>query len=273
MWFKKKPKVEPKVVPLEPVEEKEEPLEPVCSIRYSRELTSGLNRGHAFPPVFANVPEYNYLNRVWVYNVSTMDFEVDNPVLKVAKIPGRTLEEKYSVYTSFPMAMKMPKENVDNGEVQFVFMDGRRFAMDLINPDNLGLDQDAKLIYITSPGRDLGAKGVFWSLQNPPPKEAIDAARKRMVKRYKMLLEQVGTKIFVTGMSFNQKVKALVSEFKKTKYYAQYKPKQLKQMAEDRIKFQLGITPEHHAAAEHYKLKTEWHPALEPRLRRTQKCQ
>jgi hypothetical protein len=282
MWFKKKPNVEPKAVPTEavPLEpaEQAEPLEAVANIKYNPNISERMTRRNRFP-MFANVPEHVSSGKVWVYNVSAMDFEVDNPVLKTVKIPGKTPEEKYAVYTSFPMQMKLSRENVDTEEVQFVFQDGRRFAMDLIFPDNLGLDQSAYIMKRTSVGRHLGECGVFWSLHSPPLEEELKAAKQRMLKRYRFLLEQVGTKIFVSGMTFNEKVKALIKHYKEKKkkaadnYTRSLSLTAIKLMAENTVNCGFGITPEHHAAAEYYKLKTEWHPVLEPRLRRTQKCQ
>jgi hypothetical protein len=99
-------------------------------------------------------------------------------------------------------------------------------------------------------------------LSNPPTKAEVTAARKRMCVRYKLLLEEIGTKIFVSGMTFNDKVKVLTKELKNNKLYKNTTQKRLKQIAEDKLRFQLNITSEHHAAAEYYKLKTEWHPVL-----------
>ena len=97
--------------------------------------------------------------------------------------------------------------------------------MDLINPDNFGLDQNQDIKNSTSDGtRNLGAKGVFWSLKNPPGKLEVRLAKKRMEMRYKWLLEQAHT-VQVTL------------------------PRSLKDT----------ITPEHHAAADYMGGTYIWH--------------
>jgi hypothetical protein len=78
----------------------------------------------------------------------------------------------------------------------------------------------------------LGAKGLFWSLTNPPGKMQIKLAKKRMEKRYTMLLEQART-------------------------VQSTDPKQLKSI----------LTPEHHAAAEYFGGNYIWHGAYQEELK------
>jgi len=129
--------------------------------------------------------------------------------------------------TSLPNIVQLPLHNDDSLEITAVTMRGERLAMDLINPDNLGLDQN-KGTDTTRPtgiGRNLGEQGVFWSLNNPPKKEEVDAAVKRMETRYKNLLEKA------EALEKSQIFKGM-SEF---------------------------ITPELHAAADYFKVVTTWH--------------
>jgi hypothetical protein len=61
-------------------------------------------------------------------------------------------------------------------------------AMDIINPDNLTMDQDAVVTSGFSVGQNLGKLGVFWSTSNPPTEAEIAAATRRMEKHYRELL-------------------------------------------------------------------------------------
>ena len=196
--------------------------------------------------------------KVWVYNVSKLTHEVDTPTLGRVRIPGNTTRKRYSLWTSFPNLVRTPCQTFgDNGEILVTtrVIDGRRYAMDLINPDNLGLDQDFKshLGNSTSIGRNLGVRGVFWSEHNPPKKAEVDAAILRLETFYKDLLERaeiVYQNLRVSSIS----VEAYVKEFKVS-------PEQAFTAIKNN-KARLELTPEHHAAAEWFKIPTPWHPVL-----------
>jgi hypothetical protein len=70
----------------------------------------------------------------------------------------------------------------------------------------------------------LGAKGVFWSLNNPATEEEIKAAYARLEKRYKYLLDQART-------------------------VETSNPKMLSEI----------LSPEHFQAAEYFHTETNWH--------------
>lgn len=129
--------------------------------------------------------------KVWLYNIGTIRHDVVRPVGKIT-IPACKTGEKYALATSLPGAIRFPRLNVDSQELDFVVEDGRRVAMDIVNPDNLGMNQDIDTIKFTmSSGADLGKVGVFWSVNNPPLQFEIDSAIKRMKKYYSSLIEQV----------------------------------------------------------------------------------
>jgi hypothetical protein len=65
--------------------------------------------------------------------------------------------------------------------------------MDILNPDNLGLDQDAVILNPTSIGNNLGEKGVFWSLNEVPTHEELQKAQKRMEEYYRRLVDKANT--------------------------------------------------------------------------------
>ena len=212
-----------------------------------QDLSEGMTRAHSLE---SNFTTENYLlNRkpdffVYIYNVSEMAFKVSRPpIFREMVIPGRSGQgmnynaveemqknggnkELYILATKLPSPLVAPKANVDSSDVDYYAMDTRRFAMDIINPDNLGIDQDAVLDAksITSKGNNIGAKGVFFSLNNPPTKAEITAAVTRMERGYMALLDEART----TEAA---------------------KPAELSSM----------LSPEHHAAADYYGEQFSWH--------------
>lgn len=178
-------------------------------------------------------PEYF----VYIYNVSQSTFTVSRPpMIREFKIPGRKDTERYAIATRLPQPVMIPKGNVDSNEVDMVPTDCRRIAMDIIHPDNIGIDQDAFIDPKNSSGigNNLGAKGVFYSLNGPgatqfggkeePTKEEIDRAYTRMEKFYQFKLDEA------RAMEVSN-------------------PADLSKL----------ISPEHHAAADYFGEERPWH--------------
>lgn len=213
-----------------------------ASVRHSGELSGAETRAHNRDTelsvfgsqnyAFGRKPEY----WVFLYNISEQEHVVSRPpLIKEMKIRGRKPSETVALCAKFPQPLNMPKGNVDSGEVDFIVTDTRRFVTDIINPDNITINQDAFIEKSTSGGsNDLGAKGVFWSLNGPgaskdgyleePTQQEIDAARKRLEKRYRFLLDRA-------------------------KAVEVSNPKELSEI----------LSPEHHAAAEYYGETYTWH--------------
>jgi hypothetical protein len=187
-------------------------------------MTKANNRNFNFAMqdyLMGRAPDY----WVYLYSVSEQVFNVYRPPLlanlhMVAKPHGK----EYIQCARFPQPLLTPQGSVDNDEITIIPMDTRRFVMDIINPDNLGLDQNAVIAKPTNIGNDLGKKGVFWSLNNPPTPEEIKAAVGRMERYYNSLLEKART-------------------------VETSNPKELVEM----------LTPEHHAAADYFGVETSWH--------------
>lgn len=188
-----------------------------------------------------SLQEYLYSRKpdfyVYLYNVSEQSFDVFRPPLFAnVHIPGRKAKETYSIAARLPQPLLTPQGSVDSDELSTNLMDTRRVVMDMINPDNLSLDQDAVINNPTNVGNDLGKKGVFWSLNGPgaskidpsrfeePTADEIKRAVSRMERHYNFLLE---------------KARAVETS----------NPKELIEM----------LTPEHHAAADYYGVETSWH--------------
>ncbi len=140
---------------------------------------------------------------VYLYNISEQDFFVSRPpLIKEFKIEKRVPGTEYKLCARFPQPLLVPKGNVDSNEIDIVPQETRRFVMDIINPDNLGIDQDAAIdpANVWSVGNNLGVKGLFWSLNGPgaskhgnkeePTADEIDRARVRMEKYYRTCLDK-----------------------------------------------------------------------------------
>lgn len=178
------------------------------NVRPNQGLSDGMAR--------ANNLDFNFngnhylMNRapdyyVYVYNVSEQFFVVSRPpIIKLMTLVGKnpTSTNKAVICARFPQPLTTMQSNVDSNEVTPLLMDCRRFVMDLINPDNLGFDQNSQIEHITSIGNDLGAKGVFWSLNGPgalapnlqePTQQEITDAILRMEKHYRKLVEKANT--------------------------------------------------------------------------------
>jgi len=203
-------------------------------------LSEGMNKANNHSFNFS-LQEYLYSRKpdfyVYLYNVSEQSFDVFRPPLFAnIHIPGRKPKEIYTIAARLPQPLLTPQGSVDSDELSTNLMDTRRVVMDMINPDNLGLDQDAVINNPTNVGNDLGKKGVFWSLNGPgaskidpskfeaPTDAEIKAAIRRMEQHYNTLLE---------------KARAVETS----------NPKELVEM----------LTPEHHAAADYFGVETSWH--------------
>lgn len=170
--------------------------EPNASVKYSKRLTDGMRSSYGPVLDFTTLRCLNNTVRrdVWIYNVSTLPFEINHPFFGRKTIPGRQKNQEYSTFGVLPEVVAVPIDNAASGTINFCLEDGKRIAMDAINPDNLGLNQDLETKYSTSGStNNLSARGVFWSMHNPPLKKEIIAAKKRMGRRYKQLLDQVKT--------------------------------------------------------------------------------
>ena len=131
---------------------------------------------------------------VYIFNIAKQEYKISRlPVIKEMVIPARKEGEKYARVTKLPSPMKMPKGNIDSNEIDIVIMDGRRMAMDIINPDNWTLDQDAVLTHSDSVGQNIGRLGVFWSLNEVPTEVELAAATRRLETHYRNLLTEART--------------------------------------------------------------------------------
>lgn len=167
--------------------------------------TSAINTGAASSLSKINNMEWNFstadymLSRpadffVYLFNIAKQEYKISRlPLIKELTIPARKEGEKYALITKLPSPFKCPKGNIDSNDIDVVIMDGRRMAMDIVNPDNFSLEQDAVITHSDSIGQNLGRLGVFWSLNNPPTEEELAKATRRLEAHYRNLLVEART--------------------------------------------------------------------------------
>ncbi len=197
---------------------------PMHNAGLSESMTKANNRTFNF-----NLQDYLYGRKpdffVYLYNVSEQSFDVYRPPLFAnIHIPGRKRGEDFAVAARLPSPLLAPQGSVDSDELTTNLMDTRRVCMDICNPDNLSLDQNAVIAKPTNIGNNLSAKGVFWSLNNPPTEEEVKQAVTRMEAYFNKVLE---------------KMKAMETS----------DPKGMLEL----------IGPEAHTAADYFGIETSWH--------------
>jgi hypothetical protein len=188
-------------------------------------------------------------SRVYLYNISPMTYEKEHPIFKFVVIPKCSIGKPYKLAFSLPEVMVLTDYKIDVYETDYIYQDGKRVAMDIVNPDNFGLDQNVRTSYryLHSIGNDLGVRGVFWSMHNPPTEEELESVKQRYRKHCKSLLELAAAKTLLFGETVQRYV---------DKRYT-------REEAYKAAIMELNITPEHHAAADYLRIKTQWHPVLE----------
>jgi hypothetical protein len=170
-------------------------MEPTCSSPTSRgDLSAAMTR--------ANNVDWNFstadymLSRapdffVYLFNIAKQEYKVSRlPLIKDMIIPACKENEKYTLVTKLPSPFKFPKGNIDSNDIDVVIIDGRRMAMDIVNPENLTLDQDAVITGAFSIGNNLGKLGVFWSQNAEPTEKELAAATRRLEAHYKTILSE-----------------------------------------------------------------------------------
>lgn len=164
--------------------------------------TSAINTGAAASLSKINNIDWNFstadymLSRpadffVYLFNVAKQEYKISRlPLIKDMIIPARGENEKYTLVTKLPSPFKFPKGNIDSNDIDIVVIDGRRMAMDIINPDNLSMDQDAVITGSFSVGQNLGKLGVFWSTNAEPTEKEVASAIRRLEVHYRTLLTE-----------------------------------------------------------------------------------
>ena len=182
-----------------------------ATVTPNMQLSAAMTRSHNVDFNF-NANDY-LLGRkqdYWVYlfSISERSYEIYRPpLIQKMLLVGKAPKAEYALCARFPHPLNVPDASVDSSEIGIKQMDTRRFCMDIVNPDNLGFDQNAVIANPTSIGNNLSAKGVFWAIEAectfepadtnhehpiPAPRLIADA-KKRMETYYKTLVEKANT--------------------------------------------------------------------------------
>jgi hypothetical protein len=189
--------------------------------------------------------------KLWVYNVSRVSHKVDHPMLGDVTIPANTTRKRYSMWTSFPEYVMETNYNINTDEMYTYSIAGEYFVNDLINPDCV-LHCET-VVGRTAIGRDLSVRGIFWSYNNPPKPAEVNAAVESMETFYTNLLQ----KIAISYEACLITEKSVEQEMKECNINAAQAVHNLRNSS-----IASEVTPEHHAAAEYFKVTTPWHPVV-----------
>ncbi len=170
-------------------------------------------------------PDY-YL---YIFNIAPRKFQVCRPpswpTINFAACPK---DQRYIAVGRVPSTVNEVSLVVDRTVVTGIA--GERFATDLLNPSNIGVDiwteiTDEQVAWLDGGTDDLTRRGIFWSRNETPTETELTMARERMEKHYKALLMQAD--------------------------------------AYQRENRQKEIGPEHRLAAEYFHYKALWHVVAE----------
>jgi hypothetical protein len=145
---------------------------------------------------------------VYIFSISERSYEIYRPpIIKQMLLVGKAPKADYALCARFPHPLNVPDANVDSSEIGIKQMNTLRVCMDICNPDNLSLDQNAVIAKATNIGNNLSAKGVFWATEREctfapedtkhekpvPSAKLIADAKKRMEAYYRVLVEKANT--------------------------------------------------------------------------------
>jgi hypothetical protein len=130
---------------------------------------------------------------VYLFNICPKEFVVYRPPL-LSKLVIHACPEgqTYIKALRLPDIVNQCWQDADTGQARTRGFDGRKVAMDVINPNNLTLNQDAAIDANTvfSDGNDLSKFGVFWSLNEVPTEAELANAKKKLEATLRQLLTQ-----------------------------------------------------------------------------------
>ena len=173
------------------------------------------------------LPDYN----IYVYNIAPRPFDLRRPPnFPLVRLSACPKGQPYAKVASVPNIVNEKWIDADSGETRVRGINGERFAMDLVNPTNLGIDMWAEvsdeMAWIDAGTDDCSRRGLFWTTNDPPVPEELAKAKGRMENHYRRMLVQA-------------------DELSRD-------PKTRKE-----------IGAEHHLAAEYFHVRSEWHTVAE----------
>lgn len=177
---------------------------------------------------FSNDPNFSRAPDyfLFVYNISDREFVVRRPpTMPCITIPACPPDKPYVLALRVPSIHNEKYVEAFTGKISVSGTRGERIATDLLNPSNYGTDCWATTEDWSNQGNDLTVRGCFWSRNNPPTAAELAKARQRLEAHYRALIEQANG------------------------HHA------ANRFAE--------IGPEHHSAAEYFRLTLPWHRRYE----------
>ncbi len=166
---------------------------------------------------------------LYIFNIAPRKFQVCRPpswpMINFAACPAN---KPYVTVGRVPSTINEVSLVVDRTVVTGIT--GERFATDLLNPSNIGVNiwteiTDEQISWIDGGTDDLTRRGMFWSRDETPSETELTMTKERMEKHYKALLVQAD--------------------------------------AYERENRQKEIGPEHRLAAEYFHYKARWHVVAE----------
>ena len=185
------------------------------------------------PPALIDLSQHPWANRkadyyLYLYNTVDREFVVHRPPyfpsIRIAACPK---DKPYVMAMKIPNLVNTRDINIETGEPRIDPQYGERFAMDIINPQNLGVDMWAQPSddqrWIDGGTDDLSLRGVFWTKNDPPTDDELGRCRARLEKFYQAMVDRAN------------------------------------RIAQDPQQPRQDITPECHTAADYFRLSPGWH--------------
>lgn len=136
---------------------------------------------------------------VHIYNLGPIEQRISKPWLPGGSIliPACPKAQPYIEATKFPDVIQEKVGIQGSNEFTFRGRDARFYVQDALNPDDpQGSWKTANRpssATSTNMGTNLYRLGVFWSVQNPPEQEAVDATRKFMESYFNSLIQEANS--------------------------------------------------------------------------------
>jgi hypothetical protein len=169
---------------------------------------------------------------LYIFNIAPRKFAVCRPpsfpLMNFSACPAG---QPWALVGRVPNIVNEKWIDADSGEIRTRGMMGERFATDLLNPANVGIDiwaeiTDDQLKWVDGGTDDLTRRGMFWSRNEVPSAQELANAKDRMQRHYKVMLQQAD------------------------------------ELAVDpKTRREIGM--EHHLAAEYFRAKSSWHIVAE----------
>lgn len=173
-------------------------------------------------------PDY-YLS---VYNIAHREFEICRPPqFSLMRLPACPPDQPYLKVATIANIINEKWIDADTGDLRYRGMTGERFAMDMINPCNIGIDMwmqvnNEELTWVDGGSDNNAVRGLFWTRNDPPADWELAKSREWLEGFYRQKLEQA-------------------------RRYGQ----------SEKTKDQIG--PEHHLAASYFRIREGWHTVAE----------